>query len=205
MPPNAKTAATSPPNDAAQRPRLAPTPPPRHRPTTHALDPALFQQHHHVTTQQRPPTTPISRHVTPRRSTHTAATSLLLPVYQTPPRHRRRVVAGGQGGEDGRRGHDERRRRGKGTTYASSPGILVNDGGEDGTNGASPSHPRRSCSVVDRGQRENYTLSPSTSLTPLIRGGFFLFASALKPPPVLGGFIFPFHVIYPLVWGVIFF
>jgi len=151
--------ATSPVPDAAhQRHVTGPRHCQRRRPTTPALDATHLQQHRHVSTQQRAPTTRIPRHVTPCRSTHTPATSPLLPVYQTPPRHCRRVAAGGQGGEDGRRGHEERR-RGKGTTYASSPGILVNDGGEDGTNGAPPSYPRRSCSVVDRGQHETYALS----------------------------------------------
>ena len=86
--------------------------------------------------------------------------------------------------------------------YASSPGILVNDRGEDGTNSALPFYSCHSCSVVNRGQRKTYMLSPSTAFTPLIQGGFFLFASALNPPyvggvhssfypPRLGGNILP--------------
>ena len=85
-------------------------------------------------------------------------------------------------------------RGGKGTMCTLSPGILVNNGGEDGTNGAPPSYPRHSCSVVDRGQREIYMLSPSTAFTPLIQGGSFFSGGvvSVKPPS-------------PLHWGGLFF
>ena len=54
--------------------------------------------------------------------------------------------------------------------YVSSHGILVNDGGEDGTNSAPPSYPCRSCGIIERGQHEIHMLSPSIACTPFIWG-----------------------------------
>ena len=93
-----------------------------------------------------------------------------------------------------------RRRSGKGTTYASSPGILVNDGGEDGTNGAPHSYPHRSCSVVDEGQHEAYMLFPSTRLSPS-PGGILALHSGVEPPPCVGGGLFFISCHFPPSFG----
>ena len=85
-------------------------------------------------------------------------------------------------------------------TYASSRGILVNDRGEDGTNGAPPSYPRRSCGVVKRGQREIHTLSPSIACTPLtVRGDHFP-PPAYDLPPTVSCLLYPLSL-SPRCWG----
>ena len=70
-----------------------------------------------------------------------------------------------------------------GTMYMLSPGILVNDRGEDSTNGALPSYPRRSCSIVERGQREIHMLSLRLHLPPSFRGIIFFPQRMTYPPP----------------------
>jgi len=129
MPPNAKTTATSLPNYARPWRHPFPTTLPRQHPAMPPND-ATTPPHH---------TMQVDTH-----SHHVTAAAGVPNTTMSPPKGSSR-----RAGRRGQMAGHNRRRRGKGMMYASSPGILVNNGGEDGTNGAPPSYPHRPCSVVD--------------------------------------------------------
>jgi len=68
-------------------------------------------------------------------------------------------------------------------TYMSSRGILVNDGGEDGTNGAPPFYPHRSCGVVKGEAAVKSTRCPLRLHVPPSFGGIIFFPRRTTYPP----------------------
>ena len=80
-------------------------------------------------------------------------------------------------------------------TYTSSPGILVNDGGEDGANSAPPPTPVVSAASSIGGSMKP-TRCPLRLRLPPSFGGDFFFPCQRRTPPALGGVhsSFPSHL-----------